>query len=178
MKTSFAETLKSRWFAGTVHLGLWVLLVVAILGFGGSPPEFHDPDSLSSPPQSPIPVAGLEQVSSPAVWPKPVESTNTLNAFSTRHFIPQQTPAPPAPPPPTTRKLEVTYQGFYQSEAGPRQTMVKFGDVFLVTPIGSRMLSNLFVADATMQFLTLTNPAAQTNVLPLNTKKEVEVPIQ
>jgi len=175
MKSSLMDTLKSRWFAVVVHFGLWILLLLAILGFGGSPPNFNDSDSLASAPQSPIPVAGLEQLSSPAAWPKPAENTNSLNPFSTRHFIPQQAPAPPTP---TTRKFELTYQGFYQSETGPRQPMVKLGDTFLVTPIGSRMLSNLFVADATMQFLTLTNPAAKTNVLPLNTKKEVEVPIQ
>ena len=38
--------------------------------------------------------------------------------------------------------------------------------------------ANLFVADATMQNLTLTNSAAQTNILVLNTKKPLEVPIQ
>ena len=175
MRSGLVDTLRSRWFAITIHFALWILLVLAILSFGGSLPDFHDSDSQSSAPQSPIPVAGLEQLSSPAAWPKAGGSTNSLNPFSTRHFIPAQTPAPPAP---TTRKFEVTYQGFYQSEAGPRQIMVRLGTNFMVTPLGSRMLSNLFVADASMQFLTLTNPAAQTNVLPLNTTKEVEVPIQ
>jgi hypothetical protein len=175
MRNTFAETLKSRWFAITIHLALWVLLLLAIFSFGGSIPEFRDQDSLSSAPQSPIPVAGLEQLSSPAAWPKPATNGSSVSPFSTGHFIPPQTPTPPAP---TTRKFEVTYQGFYQSEAGPRQALVKLGDNYVVTPIGSRMLSNLFVADASMQFLTLTNPAAQTNVLPLNAKREVEVPIQ
>jgi|SRR4051812_16258087 hypothetical protein len=175
MKPGIADTLKSRWFAILVHIGLWVLLIFALIGFSGSTPDFRDTDSLSSIPQTPIPVAGLEQLSSPGTSPKSGHDTNSLNPFFTRHFIPQQAPAPPAP---TTRKFDVTYQGFYQAEAGLRQAMVKLGDAFLVTPVGSRMLSNLFVADATHQFLTLTNSAAQTNVLPLNTKKQIEVPIQ
>ena len=41
----------------------------------------------------------------------------------------------------------------------------------------SRLYST-FAADATMQTLLLTNPAAGTNLLTLNAKKEVEVPIR
>jgi len=175
MKSSLADILKSRWFAIVVHAGLWILLVLAIMGFSGNLPSFNDTDSSFSAPQSPIPVAGLEQLSSPAAWPKLAENTNNLNPFSTKHFFPPQVAPPPAP---TTRKFEVTYQGYYQSENGPLQTMLKLGTNFIIAPVGSRMLSNLFVANATMQFLTLTNTSAKTNVLPLNTPREVEVPIQ
>jgi hypothetical protein len=55
--------------------------------------------------------------------------------------------------------------------------MIRLGDSFLITPVGGRVLSNLFVAEATLQTLTLTNPAAKTNILALNQKKEVEVPL-
>ena len=175
MKTGLADTLKSRWLATTVHAGLWILLVAALLGFGGNLPNFADTDSPSSPPQSPIPVGSLEQLSSSATWPKLADNTNSVNPFSTKHFFPPPVAAVPVP---TTRKFEVTYQGFYQSESGPLQTMVKMGTNFIIAPVGSRMLSNLFVAGATMQFLTLTNAAAQTNVLPLNAAREIEVPIQ
>ena len=82
------------------------------------------------------------------------------------------------PPPPTTRKIEVTYQGFYQTGEGPKQTIFKLGDAFLVAPVGAQIATSLFVADATMQALTLTNLAAQTNIVPLNMKKEIVVPIQ
>ena len=56
--------------------------------------------------------------------------------------------------------------------------MIKIGDSFVITPLGGRVLSNLFAVDATMQTLLLTNPAAGTNLLTLNAKKEVEVPIR
>ena len=51
------------------------------------------------------------------------------------------------------------------------------GDIFIVAPIGGTVATKLFVADATMQTLTLTNHNAQTNVVPLNSKKEFEVPL-
>ncbi len=86
-------------------------------------------------------------------------------------------PRPP-PPPPTTRKIELTYLGYYQTAAGPQQAMVQFTNAFLVTPIGGRLMSNLYVGSVNMQTLTLTNPQAQTNVLPVNLKKIVEVPLQ
>ena len=93
--------------------------------------------------------------------------------FFTRYFVP---PAPP--PPPTTRTIEVTYQGFYQTGDGPKQTMFRLGEAFHFAPVGARIATNLFIAEVTMQAMTLTNLAAQTNILPLNVKKELVVPIQ
>jgi hypothetical protein len=175
MKTGIGDTLKSRLFAGIVHAGLWVLFLLAVMGLAGKLPDFHDSESFFSAPQSPVPVVGLEHLSSPTSWPKPIIDTNALNPFLTRHFIPPQVPAPPAP---TTRKFEMTYQGFYQSDGGLKQTLVKVGENFIVTPMGGKLLSNLFVAEATMQALILTNPIPRTNVLPLNAKREIEVPLQ
>ena len=171
MKSGFTDMLKSRWFAIAVHAGLWVLVILAALGFSSALPDYHESDTPASPPESPIPVAGLAQLSTPANWPK-LNSTNLANPFSTKHFFPPQ--AAPA----TTRKFAATYQGFFQTENGPIQTMVKLNTNFLITPVGGRVLSNVFVADASMQFLTLTNTAAKTNVLPLNATREIEVPIQ
>src|SRR4051794_12906470 len=121
MRSGVTETLKSRWFATTVHAGLWLLVILAALGFSGSLPEYRESDTSSSPPQSPIRVAGLEQLSSPANWPK-LDSTNFVNPFSTKHFVPPQVAPPPVP---TTRKFAAIYQGFYQTENGPLQTIVR-----------------------------------------------------
>jgi hypothetical protein len=171
MKPVGLQTLRSRWFVVFVHLCLWVLLCLAAAGIGGRAPEFHESDSFSAPAQSPAPVARLEQILASDVWPQWPGDTNATSAFFTRHFIPA------APLPATARKFELTYQGFYQSGDNPKQTMIRLGDSFLVTPVGGRVISNLFVAEATMQTLTLTNSSAKTNVLALNQKKEVEVPL-
>jgi len=164
--------LRSRWLAACVHAGLWLLLYLAVTNLGGRAFDFRETDSSSNPVQSPVPVARLELLFSPEVWPKGIEDTNALNAFFTRHFI------PPQAPPPTTRTIEVTYQGFYQTGDGPKQAVFKLGDAFTAAPVGAKVAASLFVAEATMQALTLTNQAAQTNIVPLNVKKEIVVPIQ
>ena len=171
MKPVGLQTLRSRWFVVFIHLCLWVMIYLAAAGIGGKTPEFHETDSFSAPAQSPAPVARLEQLFAPDVWSKGPAQTNAASAFYTRHFIPA------APLPPAVGKFELTYQGFYQSGDNRKQTMIRLGDSYLVTPVGGRVISNLFVADATMQILTLTNPAAKTNILALNQKKEVEVPL-
>jgi hypothetical protein len=171
-----ALLLRSRWFVAFIHAGLWLLLYLSVAGLRGKAPELREEDPSSSmPARSPAPVAKLDALFSPGVWPKSLGDTNLVNPFFTRHFIP---PATPAAPVPTTRKIEVTYQGFYESGDGPRQVILKLGEAFIVAPIGARVATNLFVSAATMQTLTLTNLAAQTNILSLNAKKEIEVPIQ
>ena len=166
------KTLRSRWFAGCLHAGMWLLLYLAVSHLGGKAPDLRDAEAVTPPAQSPAPVAGLERLFSPGVWPKSLIGTNRLDPFVTRHFI------PPAPLPTTTRKIEVTYQGFYQTGDAPKHIIFKLGEAFGAAPIGARIATNLFIAEATMQALTLTNLATQTNILPLNTKKELVVPIQ
>jgi len=151
---------------------MWLLLYLAVTHLGGRVPEVREATAVGTRLQSPAPVSGLESLFSPGVWPKTLVNTNALNPFFTRHFI------PPPPPPPTTRTIEVTYQGFYQTSDGPKHTMFKLGDAYQVAPIGARIATNLFIADATMHALTLTNLATQTNILPLNTKKALVVPIE
>jgi len=166
------RTLRSRGFAAGVHGGLWLVLYLAVANLGGKAPEVREAAAGATPRQSPAPVGGLRGLFAPGAWPKSLVDSNLLNPFFTRYFI------PPAPPPPTTRKIEVTYQGFYQTGEGPKHTIFKLGDAFQVAPIGARITADLFIAEATMQALTLTNLAAQTNILPLNAKKELIVPIQ
>ncbi len=175
MKPAFLQILKSRWLAGCLHLGLWLLFFLVLTRLGGRTPVFHEREAFSTPPQSPAPVARLEPLFAPGAWPVSLARSNAPDPFFTRHFTPA--PAPP-PPSPTTRKIELTYLGFYLSGDSPKQAVVRFADSFIVTPIGARVLSNLFVAQATMQTLTLTNPSAQTNILTVNMKKEIEVPIR
>jgi hypothetical protein len=174
MRAILAQILKSNWFAVAVHAGLWLIVYLAATCLAGRAPEFGEADSFSTPPQTPAPIARLEPLLSTAPWTNSFAQTNLINPFFTRHFIP-----PPAPPPavPTTRKIELTYQGFYRTGESARQAIVKMGDAFVVTPIGASIATNLFIADATMLHLILTNLAAQTNILTLNTQKVIEIPI-
>jgi hypothetical protein len=108
-------------------------------------------------------------------WPDAMVTSNAVSAFGTRHFVPPPTPAPPAP---TTRKVELTYQGFYLTEEGVKQVMVKMGEAFLVVPEGAKLTANLHTVQAAVMSLILTNEAGNTNLLPLNKQQAVEVPIK
>lgn len=174
MRPAFIQILRSRWFAVCVLAGLGLLLWRTAGGIQGRAPEFQEKSAGVMPARSAISVRPLQGLFADGVWPKPGPETNAYNPFLTRHFIPA---VAPAPPPPTTRKIELTYQGFYQTAEGPLRTIVRQGDAYLITPLGGKVTANLYAASATMQALILTNPAAQTNLLPLNTKKELQVPI-
>jgi hypothetical protein len=168
------QTLRSRWFAACLHAGLWLLVYLASSHFGGKSPALRDSVALSAPAQNPAPVAKLDKLFSPGIWPRNIADTNLPSAFFTQHFIPPPT-NPPAPP--TTRKIDITYLGYYQTPDAPKQVITKMADSFVVRSVGTRVTTNWFVADATALSMTLSNVAAQNTVLPLNAKKEIEVPI-
>ena len=173
VSTSYLQSIRSRWFATAIHLGLWILLCLVLTHFGGSPPGLHIADSMTPPPANPVPVANMESLFSSDQWPSP--QTNFSNPFFTTHFIPIPSPAPP---PPTTRKVDVTYQGFYQAGDAVKHIVAKVGDLFVVAVVGAPITTNLFIADASLQSLLLTNQVPQTNLIPLNVKREIEVPIK
>lgn len=175
MPTALNQALRSRLFALCIHVGLWLLLFLALTNLGGKVPNYRDATSYSLPAQSAAPVSRLSTLFSPDQWPKPIPGTNTLDPFFTRYFVP---PPKPAPAPPTTRRIEITYLGFYQAGDGPTNAMLKVAESFVAVRVGAPVATNLFVSQASMQTLTLTNLAAQTNLLSLNTKKEIEVPIR
>jgi len=174
MRQVFIHALRSRWLIAGFNVALWLLVYLSAFNLGGKAPPYSEADSSGPPSQTLPPVGKLAPLLGTGIWPKSIIDTNALSPFFTRHFIP---PAAPTPPPPTTKKVELTYQGFYQTADGPKQTIVKMGDSFLITSPGTKVTANLFIADATMQSLTLTNTSQQTNILTLNTKKEIEVPL-
>lgn len=176
MALIFLQLVRSRWFTVGVHAALWILLYLAVAQLGGKAPPYRDTGSLSSPPQTIAPVAKLEAVFVAASQLKPVTNTGPANPFLTRYFVPPPTPAPA--PPPTTRKIEVTYQGFYQTTNGPKFAVLKVAEGLMAVRIGGLVATNVYLAQASLTNVILTNPAAQTNILPLNTKKEIEVPIR
>ena len=169
------QTVRSRWFAIAVHVGLWCVLYLAVTHLGGKTPEFRLADSMTPSVPNPVPVTTMDALFAPSQWPNPRLLTNFSNPFFTKYFVPVPSPAPP---PPTTRKVEVTYQGFYQAGDDVKHVIAKVGDLFVVAVAGAPITTNLFIADASMQSLLLTNQVSQTNLIPLNVKREIEVPIK
>jgi len=168
------ETLRSRWFSACLHVGLWVLLLLAVTSIGGRTTHFREAEDNHAAVNTPVPVAKLGNLFAPSAWPKNVVDPASLNPFATTHFMPPIV----AVIPPTTRRIEVTYQGYYQAADGPRHAMLRVGESLVGVRVGGMVVTNLFVADAAFQTVTLTNSAMQTNVLALNLKKEVEVPLK
>jgi hypothetical protein len=175
MISPLLQAIRSRWFAICVHVVLWCVLYLAVAQLGGTTPEFRVADSSTPPAPGPVPITAMDSLFSPAQWPNPNALTNVPSPFFTTHFVPVPSPVPP---PPTTRKVEVTYQGFYQAGDSVKHAIVKVGEAFVAAVAGAPVTTNLFVADASLGNLVLTNFTGETNVILLNMKKEVEVPIK
>ncbi len=179
-----SETLRSRWFSIGLHAGLWLLLLLAAMGSGLGGHALHFFEATANPASvtTPVPVAKLQVLFAAAGAAKPASAPTNLNLFTTAYFVPRTAPptppATPAPPPPTTWKLELTYQGFYRTGDGPKYALIRMRDKLVSIPVGGMVTTNLFVVDAAMQSLTLTNTAAQTNLLGLNARQVIEVPLK
>ena len=173
--SALAQILRSRWFAITVHLGLWAILYVAVTRIGGALPDIHLAETTTAPNPNPVPAQAMATLFSSGQWPSLKAGSNLANPFFTTYFVP---PPSPTPPPPTTVKVEVTYQGFYEAGDTVKHIVTKVGELFVVAVIGAPITTNLFIADASLQSLLLTNHVAQTNLVPLNSKREIEVPLK
>ena len=169
----------SRWFSATVLIGTLVLLTLAAFDLGGDLQNHAELKRRANPPDATVLVGKIEALFSPATLVALRPATNGVNAFYTTHFQPPPTPpkpADPTPPPPAPKKIQLTYQGVYQTAAGEKKAFVKVGDGLFVGPVGAKVAADLVVADITVRTLVLKNAAAQTNILEFNVKKDVEVP--
>jgi len=166
------KAFRNRWFVVGLHAGLWLLLYLALTQLGGKAPDFREANAVTSPPQSPAPVAGLDRLFLQGIWPVTLVQSNLLNPFFTTNFI------PPPPPPPTTRNIRVSYQGYYQTTETARNAILKVDDLIMVAPVGTRITNDTFIKDITLLALTLTNVAGQTNTVGFNTNREIIIPIK
>ena len=130
---------------------------------------FKHPPGLS--PEA-IPVTKLEALWSVTQYGRLIPATTRVSAFHTMYFQP-----PPPPKPPTTRKIDLIYQGFYQTSSGQKQAFVKVAEGVVVGAIGARVVGDWVVDEINLRRLILKNGAAQTNLFEFNTKKQVEVPM-
>ncbi len=173
MKPSLAQRLRSRSFVYLLHAALWLLVVLTLTGLGGRTSQFSEVRARSAVPQTVVPMARFGKLFAKAAWATLPVAANALDPFFTRHFNPIHPPSPP----PTTRDIDLTYLGYLQAENGPKKTLVKLGDTLLEAPVGANLTANLFAVDAEIDSLTLTNTSGQTNLLRLNAKTTLKVPI-
>jgi hypothetical protein len=95
--------------------------------------------------------------------------TNSPHPFFTTYFQ-------PAPQPPkTTRRVEVSYQGFFQTPEGERHAYVLADTNLIVVPTGGRILGNLSVTTIDRPSVTLAIGDTQSTLLPFRAKTNVVV---
>jgi len=175
MASLLTQTIRSRWLAIAVHLGLWLILILTLINLRSDLPNYRENTAFSTPTESLVPADRVAAIFSSPAKPVPIAWSNAANPFFTQYFIPPPKPAPP--PPPTTRKVQLTYQGFFLGGEEMKHAIVRVATNFHFVQIGAQIDTNLTVVEATAQLLTLTNRAAQTNLLPLNVQTEIEVPL-
>lgn len=168
-----AQTLRNRWIALLLHGGLWLLLIASLGKLDRTTTKYFQASASTSVITNLVPIVRIEAAARLfAGTPRGRADTNLLDPFFTRHFSPPVVQAPPL----TTRKITLTYQGFYETEGAARRAFIKLGDLLLDAPAGSNFTANLFLAGMNAKSATLTNLAGQTNVLEFNAKTELEVP--
>lgn len=121
----------------------------------------------------------METLFSPDTLGAARPGTNGVSPFYTTHFQP---PAPPAKTPEpvaakaTTKKIQVIFQGVYETASGEKKAFIKVGDGLKVGAAGLNVVADWAVAEITLRTLTLKSAANQTNLLEFNVPKEIEVP--
>ena len=140
------------------------------------------PAPAASPPLPPI----LEQPRHFFGWSKSVKwlpFTNAANPFYTLAIQPPPPPQPP-PPAPTTRKVDVTYRGFFETSAGVRRAVVQVADKQVLALRGDKVVDLFTATEIAIRHLTLTYqptnapPGASNPVVRLEFAKPqaIEVP--
>ena len=171
----------SKWFPVVVLLGALALFALAVLELGGELPGHIDSRRQPNLPDATILVGKIDNLFSSAVVNAMRPPSNGVNPFYTTYFQPpppQPKPVAPTPPPPTTKKIQLTFQGVYETAAGEKKAFVKVGDGLFVGSVGSNVVADLVVGEISLRSLLLKNAAAQTNLLQFNVPKEIEVPIK
>jgi hypothetical protein len=161
---------RDRWIASLLLVGLLVLLVLVLRDYGVRLPRFPQPTRHSETAFIPVSDMQLDEMLAAASIPA-LRSTNFTSPFFTTHF------QPPKPPAPTTRKVNMVYQGFFQSTDGDKQAFLRVDDANRTVALGRPVIADLAVSDIQTRTLTLTNSASRTNVLEFNKTVAVEVPV-
>lgn len=166
----------SRAFLVALFAAAFVLLVVAALGLGGKLPVRSPLKGRPNSTDVPKLVQRMETLFAPATLTSLRPATNGPSPFYTTHFQPATPPTAKPAPAPAAKKIQLTFQGLYQSSAGEKRAFVKVGNDVIVGTVGTKVFGDWNIADIALRDLTLKNAAAQTNVLQFNVSKEFDLP--
>ena len=157
---------RTIWFSALLLVGLLVLLLAVVFGFGGRLPGLTP--LRRGAPAGLFPNGPLPELFGTSTVPLLAVSSNVINPFFTLHF------QPPAPPP--TKKVSLLYLGCVESSTRVRRAYVKVEEKLQILPLGAKVIADHAIQEITLKTLVLTNAAGQTNVFGFNTNKTIEVP--
>jgi len=162
--------------AGLVALAL-LLLVLVVRDLGGELPTL--PRFV---PSATVGTVGptdsrLVQLFAPAALTAVAPATNLPPPFTTAYF------QPPPPPPPNpnvkkTRKVTLTYNGFFETSTGEKRAYVVVGGAMAMLPLGAPVISDLMLSNIQRAQLTLRRAVTQEVVVPFRGSTEIEVPAE
>ncbi|MCC7374531.1 MAG: hypothetical protein IT581_07730 [Verrucomicrobiales bacterium] len=126
----------------------------------------------------PTPHPAAEQTRQFFAWPGSVDwrpMTNAGNPFFTLAIQPAPPPKPP-PPPPKTRKVDVTYRGFFETAAGLKRAVVQVADKQVLCSLGEKFLADYVAVEIGLRHLGSTNAAGTALKLEFAKTASVEIP--
>lgn len=164
-----------NWSLAPVAVALLVLLSLALLRL--RPGSLGDPDLVGLP-LPPVPHPAAAQTRELFSWATAVSRrplTNAGNPFFTLAIRPTPPPQPP-PPPPATKKVDLTYRGFFETSAGVRKALVQVADKQVLAGVGEPVVSEYTVLSIGLGQLALTNKSGAAVQLPFRTNQSLEIP--
>ncbi|MHB8523077.1 MAG: hypothetical protein ACYDH9_20290 [Limisphaerales bacterium] len=164
---------KNLLLAVTVLGGSLLLLILVVQDFGSSFPQSPPLAASRSPMPPSLADGAFLDLFSPGTLARMKAGTNTPNPFYTTYFQP-----PPPPAPKTTRKIELTYQGFQETTGGDKRAYLLVGTNLVVRPVGGTVIADLTVVDIALKALILKHNGTQEVVLSFSAKKDVEIPVE
>jgi hypothetical protein len=159
---------RSLWVSALLLASLAVTLLATWSRLGGRPPDLKALPRGVEPQHEWFAEMKVDPWFATNTLRQLVATTNPINPFFTRYFLP--------PPPPPTKRVELLYQGCFESSDGIRKAYVRLGDQLLVLTNGAKVVADHLVQDIGLDVLTLTNAAKVTNLLPFNLQTNLEVP--
>jgi hypothetical protein len=163
----------SRWSALILCASLIVLIAFAAADLGGAVPKLPAQQHMANTEPLLNPIHKAEQLFSSNAFRGILRLTNSINPFFTTHFQP-----PPASPPSPTRRVDVVYQGFYQTADGQKLAFIKIGDSITTAASGAKVGSTHTVGTISFDEVVLIDSNSKTNVLRFNTKQQIDIPAQ
>lgn len=103
--------------------------------------------------------------------------TNSANPFFSLAIQPPPPPPPPAPSP-TTRKIDVTYRGFFETSAGIRRAVIQVADKQILARRGDKVVADYATAAIELKHLALTNAAGTAVRLEFAKPQSLEIPVK